>query len=389
MKHTLKKAMSVILCFCLMSFVLAFGSAAYGGAFLMLGTTVVTDENMDDIFGDGTARFVFEKNGGTLYLNNAVIEGENNAIYCDSPLTIVLSGKNTVKAAGNGAVTAVLADENLTVKGDGELFVEVEKNLGDFDSCLSYGINAYGELSIESGKVFVSVADAAGLNGEDVTVGGVFCNELTVNGGELFVEAGDALASGKSDAVTRGIVTYLSVSVNGGTLTSSCGKAVGNAYWNSAALACLEEGVEWLSLSGESALLSPKAVSYGEYELLDEDGNAATFVKIADRTYTVAFDADGGSAVESKQVKKNDVVLNGVEAPVKEGYKFIGWLCGENEVAEDATFADLSNGESELTLTAVWEEEAADSEQSDFAQFMTILAMLLRLVFKLVMMVTQ
>ena len=391
MKHTLKKALSVTLCLCLMSFVLAFGSAAYGGVYLMLGTTEVTEENMSDIFGDGTAKFVPEKRSGTLYLIGAEITGENTAIYCDSSLTVVLSGKNTVKANGNGVVNGIAADEDLTFKGDGELTVELSRNLGDFDSCLSYGIVAYGKFSVESGKISVIVNDATGLNGEDATIGGIFCNEFGMSGGELSVEAGDALASNAANAVTRAIITASSAEISGGSLTASCGKAVGYADWNSGAFVSLDEGAEWLSLSGEAQLVSPKDIAYGDYELLDENGKPATLVKIGEKTYTVSFDTDGGSEIESKQVKKNDAVLAGVEAPVKDGFKFIGWKNGETDVAENDTFADLSNGSNEITLTAVWEEAATPEqpeEKSDFAQFMTVLAMLLKLVFKLVMMVT-
>lgn len=389
MKNTLKKALSIVLCFCLMSFVLAFGSAAYNGFMLILGKTVVTEENMDDIFGDGTAKFVPGKNSGTLYLDNASIEGEGTAIYCDVPLTIELSGKNTVKANGEGALIGISADDDVTVTGDGELSVELGKNLGDFDSCVSYGINAFGDFTIESGKVSVSVADATGINGEDAVIGCVLCNNLYLNGGELVANAGDAVAQARSSAVTRGVVAIDKIAVDGGTLTASCGKTKGNVEWLSSAVASLNEDGDWLVLSGDEEVVSPKAYSYGEYALLDENGDPVTFVKIAEKTYTVFFDTDGGSTVEAKQVKKTDAVLAGVEAPVKEGFKFIGWVCGEKEVAEDDTFASLADGESEITLTATWEEEVPANEQSEFAQFMTVLAMLLRLVFKFVMMVTK
>lgn len=389
MKNTLKKTLCVVLCLCMMSFVLAFGSAAYSGFMLVLGKTVVTEENMDDIFGDGTAKFVPEKRSGTLYLNNAEFEGERTAIFCDLPLTVVLSGKNTVKATGDGAVFGINMDGSLTVKGDGELFVEVGRNTGDMDSCTSYGVYLYGnDFTLESGKVSVNVADAIGLNKEDVTVGGLACGSLVVKGGELSVKGGDALAGAFSAAMTRGIVAIDSVSVSGGAVTASCGEIKGNADWESGALLCLNEGAKWLSLSGEAALLAPESFSCGDYALLDESGKPATLVKIGDRAYTVSFDTDGGSAVEAKLVKKADTVLDGVEAPVKEGFKFVGWFCGEKEVSAEDTFADLSNGENEITLTAVWEEEAKPEEQSDFTQFMTVLAMLLRLVFKLVMTVT-
>ena len=42
-------------------------------------------------------------------------------------------------------------------------------------------------------------------------------------------------------------------------------------------------------------------------------------------SYTITFDTDGGSKVESKTLSWNDKVLDGVAEPIRNGYSFIGW----------------------------------------------------------------
>ena len=46
------------------------------------------------------------------------------------------------------------------------------------------------------------------------------------------------------------------------------------------------------------------------------------------KTYTVTFDADGGSAVESQEIKEGEKATAPAD-PTKEGYTFAGWYAGE------------------------------------------------------------
>lgn len=68
-------------------------------------------------------------------------------------------------------------------------------------------------------------------------------------------------------------------------------------------------------------------------------------------TYTVKFDSDGGSYVESQVVEKGGYAVL-PEAPTKEGYHFRGWTCSEGtyySFKENAVSCDL-------TLKAVWSD---------------------------------
>ena len=67
------------------------------------------------------------------------------------------------------------------------------------------------------------------------------------------------------------------------------------------------------------------------------------------QSFTVTFDTDGGSGVESQTVTQNGKLTLPSE-PTKDGYEFIGWYLGETEF--DFNTEITAN----LTLTAKWQE---------------------------------
>ena len=67
------------------------------------------------------------------------------------------------------------------------------------------------------------------------------------------------------------------------------------------------------------------------------------------QSFTVTFDTDGGSWVESQTVIQNGKLTFPIE-PTKDGYEFIGWYLGETEF--DFNTEITAN----LTLTAKWQE---------------------------------
>ncbi len=84
-------------------------------------------------------------------------------------------------------------------------------------------------------------------------------------------------------------------------------------------------------------------------------------------TYTVSYDANGGSGAPSNQTKTEDVELKlSTVKPTREGYIFKGWTTassGENVVYDSgATYT----ANSDITLYAVWEEETADIDSPKF-----------------------
>lgn len=75
--------------------------------------------------------------------------------------------------------------------------------------------------------------------------------------------------------------------------------------------------------------------------------------------YTVKFNTAGGSAVDNKvNVKWTDKVLDSISAPVRNGYEFKGWKCGDTDVTADTTYAELAVNDTVMTvtLTAQWRD---------------------------------
>ena len=78
--------------------------------------------------------------------------------------------------------------------------------------------------------------------------------------------------------------------------------------------------------------------------------------------YTVTFNTDGGTEIASKtSVKWEDKVLDGVTAPTKDGWKFIGWKYGDVTVTPQTTYKELAADATvtSIELKAQWEDITA------------------------------
>lgn len=80
---------------------------------------------------------------------------------------------------------------------------------------------------------------------------------------------------------------------------------------------------------------------------------------LMNRTYTVTFDSNGGSAVESQIVKRNETATE-PEDPIMEGYQFDGWYYADRQ---DERYNFATKVTEDITLIAKWiEEDVAISE---------------------------
>ncbi|WP_214626762.1 InlB B-repeat-containing protein [Paenibacillus agaridevorans] len=79
-------------------------------------------------------------------------------------------------------------------------------------------------------------------------------------------------------------------------------------------------------------------------------GNVTLYAKWTLNTYTVSFESNGGSAVESATVEHGDTV-EAPEAPTRTGYAFGGWYTDE-ELTEPYVFTTVVTGN--VTLYAKW-----------------------------------
>ena len=78
--------------------------------------------------------------------------------------------------------------------------------------------------------------------------------------------------------------------------------------------------------------------------------------------YTVTFNTDGGTEIASKTpLKWEDKVLDGITAPTKDGWKFIGWKYGDVTVMPQTTYKELAADAAvtSIELKAQWEDITA------------------------------
>ena len=68
-----------------------------------------------------------------------------------------------------------------------------------------------------------------------------------------------------------------------------------------------------------------------------------------EKTYTITFNTDGGSIMESIEINKGETLEN-IETPVKEGYLFVNWL------QDGIEYKSTTPVQNDLNLTANWVE---------------------------------
>ena len=172
----------------------------------------VTEDNMNDILGDGSGSVQYDPKdsttytdgrmnfAGTLYLNNATITGYtsmnyytrkiNTAIYCDGSLTIVNTGTSTV--------TNPFDD------------VSTEEDVHGMFITSKLIISGTGSLTVTSGT-----------GGKNYNCGmrvGLRGNDFRIDGPEVTVFAGVAGSGGKSYGVFMDSIGTYAVEVRKGTL---------------------------------------------------------------------------------------------------------------------------------------------------------------------------
>jgi len=234
---------------------------------LEIGGVAVTEENMNDVLGDGTVSFAPDTT--TLTLNNArinVTEG-NYGIRSKTHLTLKLVGKNSiacsgvygfhstddVRVIGSGSLDITANDVGIYIAGGYEvgglyLYDDVTLNVtsGNVTSGNSYGVRVDDVLEVRENATLIATAGTAperscGIyaydefnvydnavvtaTGADQSVDlntdgdGIRTTHITINGGTV-------TATGGTAATTNGIFTQ-TFEMNGGTLTAVSGSTAG------------------------------------------------------------------------------------------------------------------------------------------------------------------
>ncbi|WP_321974148.1 InlB B-repeat-containing protein, partial [Paratractidigestivibacter sp.] len=95
-------------------------------------------------------------------------------------------------------------------------------------------------------------------------------------------------------------------------------------------------------------------------QLSPNDTNVKLTAQWEALSYSVTFAETGDSVIAAKTGLSSDSkVLEGVEAPTRAGYRFLGWKCGDTDVTEKTTCAELSPNDADIVLVAQWEKVVA------------------------------
>ena len=122
---------------------------------------------------------------------------------------------------------------------------------------------------------------------------------------------------------------------------------------------------EFLGWAKSPDALSPEYMPGRSYNENEEVTLYAVW-KSTLETYTVSYDANGGSDAPANQIKTEDIALKlSSDIPIRNGYEFLGWA--ESPTATSATYAAGTTyfENADITLYAVWRERNYDFSVSN------------------------
>lgn len=162
-------------------------------------TTQNASESDYNIKWDGETLTLNKANIWTL--NNPTAEGRYAAIYCEESFDIDLIDTNiiTVTGAEGNDIYGILAEEDVTISGDGRLVITAHK-----------GIWALGNTTISGGTV-TAIGESNSSESNSIGIGA----------------SGDIIITGGTVTATNGVIgiyAYDKITVSGGTIISMNGK---------------------------------------------------------------------------------------------------------------------------------------------------------------------
>lgn len=231
---------------------------------LWVAGVCVTEDNADDILGDGTASYNPDTN--ELYLDGLDItefysmkEYINVGIFAAQDLNIVLAdgSENTISIPANEATYGIAVEGSLYISGDGALSVFCNDVDGEYEYAYSYGVYATGGMCVEGASVYARGGD---LNVTEYgqSTGVHTYGDISVDfDGTLIAEGGNVTSDyiAYSDGITamsdniiydsddEDIQEYINVSVYEGYLEATSGNTTSGYYATSSGLYFESAGV--------------------------------------------------------------------------------------------------------------------------------------------------
>lgn len=197
-----------------------------------VGTDKTAEGGVYKITGDhsGVGNSVTIPAGKTAVLSGATIS-KSNHINCESNVTIILMGSNSITASDNNPAIKFVESGTLTITGTGSLTATGGPyNPGIGPNCGNYAFGTCGDILICGGTIDVTGGNyykSPNYSGAGIGTGNKGkCGNITITTGVTSVTA--RKGSGKGDFIARNSIGY------GGGRSSTCGTVTigGTVYWN-------------------------------------------------------------------------------------------------------------------------------------------------------------
>ena len=149
--------------------------------------------------------------------------------------------------------------------------------------------------------------------------------------------------------VATGIKTYTCTTSGCGATTTETVAATGKHTWNSGAV---------------TTPAKPGAAGVKTYTCTVCSQTKTESIPALPLTYTVSYDANGGSGAPASQTKTHDETLTlSAAEPSRDGWTFLGWATDRTATSAQYQPGDSYTANADAALYAVWEENAPSIEE--------------------------
>ncbi len=178
------------------------------------------------------------------------------------------------------------------------------------------------------GGVYITNSSAFNMSGGSITGNNTTCYDgggVFMNGGTFKISGSPKITGNTSNTTDNNVFLYGKITMAG-------------ALTDGAKIGIARDGV---FTSGWSTAMSGNVNSYGTYFTADDNTKAFSLVggevKLGDPSYTVTFNTNGGSEVDTQTVSKGSKVSEPAVDPTKADHIFAGWYANA-ELTEEFDF---------------------------------------------------
>lgn len=156
-------------------------------------------------------------------------------------------------------------------------------------------------------------------------------------------------------AVWEKQIYTISYNANGGTGAPA---AQTKAFGYALALSTQVPTRSGYAFLGWATSSSATSAQYQPGDIYSTNANLTLYAVWKTQTYTVSYNANGGSGAPSAQTKTHDVAFTlSTQKPTRDGYTFLGWATSSSAAYAQYQPGDSYTNNANVTLYAVWQDE--------------------------------